>query len=79
MEAILILHQKRGSVRSVDLAGYMGYSKLSERTMPLDRIAPGMFREICAERFIRLRTLIVRESLSKLRPTLKNGSPQSRL
>ena len=29
MEAILVLHQKRGSVRSVDLAGYMGYSKPS--------------------------------------------------
>ena len=29
MEAILILHQKGGSVRSVDLAGYMGYSKPS--------------------------------------------------
>ena len=29
MEAILILHQKGGSVRSVDLAGYMGYSKAS--------------------------------------------------
>ena len=29
MEAILILHQEGGSVRSVDLAGYMGYSKAS--------------------------------------------------
>ncbi len=29
LEAILILHQKGGSVRSVDLAGYMGYSKQS--------------------------------------------------
>ena len=29
MEAILILHQKGGSVRSVDLARYMGYSKAS--------------------------------------------------
>lgn len=29
MEAILILHQKRGSIRSVDLAEHMGYSKAS--------------------------------------------------
>lgn len=29
MEAILILHQKKGSVRSVDLAEHMGYSKAS--------------------------------------------------
>jgi len=29
LEAILILHQKRESVRSVDLAEYMGYSKAS--------------------------------------------------
>lgn len=29
LEAILILHQKAESVRAVDLAGYMGYSKAS--------------------------------------------------
>lgn len=29
MEAILILYQKSGNVRSVDLAEYMGYSKAS--------------------------------------------------
>lgn len=29
LEAILVLHLKKGDIRSVDLAGHMGYSKAS--------------------------------------------------